>query len=211
MIDNIVKQIRAMHISKLVIVWLAVMAIYAFWKTIDIARDDWNATTKWEERGQRGDYWGGHIAAGASVVANLLLVITLLLQREELRLQRFELASSRAVAEQQSQTMDMQLRVASDTAEINQIIALGERMHTILAANKLYDKTVREEGGTLYLEQRWGDLRSARQYLGAYNLLNEKVGRLQMNENDKVFLMEFLGLAEDQYYYAAVRTVAANS
>lgn len=107
--------------------------------------------------------------------------------------------------------MEMQLRVASDTAEINQIIALGERMHTILANTKLYDKIVREEGGVQNIEQRWGDLRSARQYLGAYNLLNEKVSRLQMNKNDKVYLMEFLGLAEDQYYYAAVRTVAANS
>lgn len=34
----------------------------------------------WQERGQRGDFWGGHLAAGAGSVSVLLLIIAGLLQ-----------------------------------------------------------------------------------------------------------------------------------
>ena len=210
--------IDRLNFTKIAVVFLIMMASAVTLGGTYLVYLDWNATDLWEERAQRGDYWGGHVAAGAGLVANLLLVITLLMQRKELEYQRLELQAtrqemveSRKVAEQQSQTMDMQLHLASDTAEINQIISLGERMHSILAAATIYDKTINLGNGNYQSEQRWGNPRSAKQYLGAFRLLSDKVDGLDFDSASRENLKEFLGLIEDQYYSAAVRTVEAVS
>jgi hypothetical protein len=56
----------------------------AYW-TVTTTREDREQThnsygVNWEERGQRGDFWGGHLAAGAGAISVFLLIAAALLQ-----------------------------------------------------------------------------------------------------------------------------------
>lgn len=213
MIANILKWITPLRIGNVIIPWLAVMAVYAGWKTIDIARDDWNATTEWEERGQRGDFWGGHIAAGASVVANLLLIITLLLQREELRLQRQELKASRLemiesreVAERQEVALRQQVDVARQSAELSQLLSLDNRLSAMRNESGIQNRAY-QVGRRTEHHETWREKSAAKQYLNLRELMSHKVERLDMPDNEKQLLLAFLGLVEDLHYRAAMNSI----
>lgn len=94
--------------AALVLIGLAVLSTGAVitLATMDdtIATQPANAVD-WEERGQHGDFWGGHIAATASLAGSFFFLAALLLQSQELGLQRREVAR---MAKVQKDQLDVQ-------------------------------------------------------------------------------------------------------
>ena len=76
------------------------------------------ASTSWEELGQRGDFWGGHLNAVMSLTTALLFVAALLLQSNELALQRTELIEAREVYSAQEAQLRAQAEAARRQVEI---------------------------------------------------------------------------------------------
>jgi len=56
----------------------------------------------WSEGGQRGDFWGGHVASGASLAGTMFFLLALLLQSRELRAQGKQLAATQEFQKQQA-------------------------------------------------------------------------------------------------------------
>lgn len=86
-------------------------AIYLLWLDYPSSADEWG------DAGQKGDYWGGHLAATTGLVSAVLFMIAIILQREELRLQREELrlqrketAATRLEIQGQREQMEAQSR-----------------------------------------------------------------------------------------------------
>lgn len=82
-----------------------------------------------EAAGQSGDYWGGHFAGLGTIVAALLFVVAIFLQRDELKAQREELALTRAemararqVSTAQVEQLTEQTFIAKRSAIVNQVL-----------------------------------------------------------------------------------------
>ena len=88
--------------------WYTIAAFGFLGFMIVILLLDGYRTDDWAQRGSRGDFWGGHIAAGASVAGTLLFFAALTLQRVELEQQRTELSAMREVHEKQHELADQQ-------------------------------------------------------------------------------------------------------
>ncbi|GAB5496646.1 MAG: hypothetical protein Phyf2KO_17260 [Phycisphaerales bacterium] len=173
---------------------------------------NYNSTTKWDERAQRGDFWGGHIAAGASVVANLLLVITLLLQREELKLQREELRAtreemvhSREVAERQEAAMREQVLVSRQASELHQLFELGRQLDVLRDESSVRDIFVKTESG-LQKIQVWRECYRANQYVCLCDLIASRIGILSKEDSRLSSLSGVFGLEDDKFYFYAQLT-----
>lgn len=71
-------------------VWIFVaLAVASVVASALLTWDDWASTAgeqaNWDERGVRGDFWGGHIASGASLAGSFLLFAAIMFQRVDLR------------------------------------------------------------------------------------------------------------------------------
>ena len=78
------------------------------------------------DAGPRGDFWGGHIGAAASLAGTFFFVATLLLQTQELQAQRQELRETRAIAQGQEDALRRQNEIADKTAVFQQTLKLAE-------------------------------------------------------------------------------------
>jgi len=81
---------------------------------------------QWTQRGQRGDFWGGHVAAGAGMMGTFLFVAALLFQYSELKAQREDLALHRQEFEKSTQVAEKQANVLE-----GQRIELEEQSRTL--------------------------------------------------------------------------------
>ena len=130
-----------------ILAWAAVfVAIAILAVTVGVARVDYTETAtgdSWTNPGIRGDFWGGHFAAGGALAGTLLLFAAVLmqraelrLQREELRLQREEMAKARIVAKQQAEALEEQRKelqlqnaLARRRDSMQLIIALADKVN----------------------------------------------------------------------------------
>lgn len=77
---------------------------------IDLIETQWLDQEPWTQRAQRGDFWGGHVAAGAGMMGAFLFVAALLLQHSELKAQRQDLALHREEIKKQTDALEGQRR-----------------------------------------------------------------------------------------------------
>lgn len=129
---------------------LATIAVVVFIATIVFTVVNYVSTDDWTDRGTRGDFLGGHVAAGMTFVANLLLLVALLMQRQELKYQREELRAtrdemrqSREVSERQETHLRKQVQISEKTAIITRIVEFSQlrdqlRVARIQAVPKTY-------------------------------------------------------------------------
>lgn len=96
--------------------------------------DGWVAAD-WNERGVRGDYLGGHLAAFAGLASFMIVTAALWLQSEELKQQRLEIEESREVAQEQAKALNAQQgelaeqnRIARDQADVQFIMTLSRHV-----------------------------------------------------------------------------------
>ena len=130
-----------------------ILAVLCFVATLALVLNDFLETERldqeqWTQRGQRGDFWGGHVAAGAGMIGVFLFVAALLFQyselkaqREDLGLHREEFEKSTKVAEKQAHVLEgqrieleKQSRTLRDQTELilkrddaQLMLALGEK------------------------------------------------------------------------------------
>lgn len=76
--------------------------------------------------GARGDFWGGHIGAGASLAGTFFFFSALMLQQEELRAQRQELKAAREIASRQEKTLRRQNEIAEKNATVSRLFTLRD-------------------------------------------------------------------------------------
>ena len=84
-----------------------------------------------EQAGQRGDFFGGHLAAAGSLAGALLFFVAILLQRDELAAQRAELKLTREEMERardvttvQADELKKQTKIAQKAAMVSSIIQI---------------------------------------------------------------------------------------
>lgn len=89
---------------------------------------DYAVACDWAERGQRGDFWGGHVAAIAGTGSFMFLLLTVWMQHQQLRDQRKELQEAGEHLEEERSTRKAELELlkaqvssADRTAVIAQI------------------------------------------------------------------------------------------
>lgn len=76
------------------------MSFYLLYR--DLPDHDWRSRPiSWEESAARSDFWNGHLSLGFAGGGTILLVITLLMQRQELVMQRKELELQRQHAKEE--------------------------------------------------------------------------------------------------------------
>lgn len=89
------------------------------------------ATTKWDERALRGDFWGGHIGAISSIAGSFLFFAAILfqarelhLQRDQLRLQRKEMKQAMGIYQKQAAQLEEQTRISRHDSIFSQVMEL---------------------------------------------------------------------------------------
>lgn len=126
------------RIQQPLIVFCMLAGIIGLVMMLAIGIFDFSTSKDWPERGVRGDFWGGHVAAGMAVVSNALFAITLLLQLQELGLQRKELSdtrlemtAARVVSESQRDEIKRQTEAAKRSSAIASLVALLEHRNRL--------------------------------------------------------------------------------
>lgn len=96
--------------------WYVGGAVFAVTVSLGVIAVFYFVACTWEERGQRGDWFGSTLAAGAGIASAVLFFGALLLQRAELDLQRTELRENRSVLQRQTfkQTFSQLLNLLAD-------------------------------------------------------------------------------------------------
>jgi len=126
-----------MKIERLFGWMLAAVVIVLIVGLVLVAIDFANADN-WTERGQRGDFWGGHIAAAGSMASVILLILTVAMQRvelhrqlEELEANRKEMEAGRQVHMSQRKQLERQAIIAEKSAQQIHIFDVLERRQSI--------------------------------------------------------------------------------
>jgi len=173
----------------------------------------WVQGADWQERGQRGDQFGGHLSAAGSIAGAILLFVAILLQRdsireqakavnmqrEELELQREELAATRKEMEQarqvhegQREALVRQVMVASEAATISQIIeALKFRNDLDIRIQHMMDRSTSADESRAH-NQEILRLKTQRESIGKY--MDILTCRASVNGLVRPYLRELAGL-----------------
>jgi hypothetical protein len=139
------KSYRGWTVAAFVVLGLALVALVV----------NYCYSCSWSERGQRGDFVGGHLAAAGSIASAFLFFCALLmqrdamrlqihalgvqqeelrLQREDLKLTRQEMEQARKVYEAQEQQLAKQAKIAEETAIVNDILQVIQMRFQLYAA-----------------------------------------------------------------------------
>ena len=103
---------------------------------VAIAVFDWPEDAKWDVAGQKGDYWGGHIAAFGSLTTVLLLLLTVWMQRVELIHQRKITKATLDQIEQTKQIHKAQEHQLERQAEIAEKAAIRTHLFELLGVRR---------------------------------------------------------------------------
>ncbi len=106
----------------------------------------------WANPGIRGDFFGGHFAATSGLAGVFLLLAAVLIQRNELSLQRFELIKAREISQQQAEALErqtkeleLQNRLSQGRDDMQLIMLMPEKLTRLQAtsAGKKYTPLLR--------------------------------------------------------------------
>lgn len=76
----------------------------------------------WNLAASKGDFWGGHLASGGSIAGVFLLLVTILMQREQLKAQSETIERSQRETQKALAISEAQLRVGRESATIAQVL-----------------------------------------------------------------------------------------
>lgn len=157
---------------------------------------DWpTPSADWADAGTRGDFWGGHLGAAASLAGTFFFIATLLLQNQELQAQRRELRETREIAEGQEKALRRQNEIADKTAVVSRILTLAEvRRNEIEASAKRLRINPNGKPGTKSTKDLWFYARAGARAKAVTALIEELLARPALDPTEREQLRTYAEL-----------------